>query len=122
VAAERGEKAAMRKAWLTRLLRWIASAALLGAVLTAAAQLAEPTYQFELPAQDVGSALRRFGEVTHQQIIFSEATVKGSRSGVVIGTFTAAQALHLLLAGTGLKVTRTDAGVFYIGNGVTEEN
>lgn len=107
----------MRKAWLTRLLRWIASAALLGSASTAVAQLPEPTYRFELPAQNVGTALRRFGEVTHQQIIFSEAAVKGSRSGAVVGSFTAAQALNLLLAGTGLKVTRTGAGVFYIGNG-----
>jgi hypothetical protein len=111
----------MRKAWLARLLRGIASAALLGLASAAVAQPSEPTYQFELPAQNVGNALRRFGEVTHQQIIFSEAAVKGSRSGAVVGSFTAAQALNLLLAGTGLKVTRTEAGVFYIGNGAASE-
>jgi hypothetical protein len=107
----------MRNAWLARLLRWIAGAALFGFAWTAVAQSPEPTYRFELPAQNVGSALRRFGEVTHQQIIFSEAAVKGSRSGAVVGSFTAAHALSLLLAGTGLKVTRTGAGVFYVGNG-----
>jgi iron complex outermembrane recepter protein len=111
----------MRKAWLARLLRGIAGAAVLGFASTAVAQPSEPTYQFELPAQNVGNALRRFGEVTHQQIIFSEAAVKGWRSVAVVGSFTAAQALKLLLAGTGLKVTRTDAGVFYIGGGTAPE-
>jgi hypothetical protein len=111
----------MRKAWLGRLLHGIACAALLGWTWTAVAQSTEPTYQFELPAQSVGSALRRFGEVTHQPIIFSEATVNGRRSSAVVGSFTAAQALDQLLAGTGLKVTRTEAGVFYIGNGGPQE-
>ena len=62
----------MRKAWLAGLLPWIASAALLGSASTAPAQVAEPTYQFNLRAQGVGGALRLFGEVTHQQIIFAE--------------------------------------------------
>jgi iron complex outermembrane recepter protein len=109
----------MRRAWWARILPWIASALLLGAVSTAQMQspAPEPTYQFKLPAQSVGAALRLFGEVTNQQIIFSEATVRGRRSGAVVGTFTAVQALSLLLSGTGLKITRTEAGVFYIGNG-----
>jgi iron complex outermembrane receptor protein len=111
----------MRKAWFARLLSWVAGAALLGSASTAVAQSSEPTYQFELPAQSVGGALRHLGEVTHQQIIFSEATVKGRRSGAVAGSFTVMQALDRLLAGTGLKVTRTEAGVFYIGNGAAPE-
>jgi iron complex outermembrane receptor protein len=111
----------MRKVRLGRLLPWVAGAALLALALTVVAQLPEPIYQFELRAQGVGGALRLFGEVTHQQIIFSEATVKGRRSGAVVGSFTAAQALNLLLAGTGLKITRTEAGVFYIGNGASPD-
>jgi len=111
----------MRKSWLTWLLRGIAGAALLGLAAAAVTQPSEPTYQFELPAQSAGSALRLFGEVTHQQIIFSESTVKGRRSGAVVGSFTAAQALDRLLAGTGLKVTRTEAGVFYIGSRAAPE-
>ena len=109
----------MRKAWWARLLSWVAGAALFGLASMGGAQSSEPTYRFELTAQSVGGALRLFGEVTHQQIIFSEATVKGRRSGAVVGSFTAAQALNLLLAGTGLKITRTEAGVFYIGNGAS---
>jgi type II secretory pathway component GspD/PulD (secretin) len=111
----------MTKAWLARLLFWVAGAASLGVTSTVVAQPSEPIYQFELPSQSVGAALRLFGEVTHQQIIFSEATVKGMRSGAVVGSFTAAQALDLLLARTGLKVTRTEAGVFYIGDGAAPE-
>jgi iron complex outermembrane recepter protein len=111
----------MRKAWLAGLLPWIAGAALLGSGSTAPAQGPEPTYQFNLRAQGVGGALRIFGEVTHQQIIFAEATVKGRQSGAVVGSFTAAQALERLLAGTGLRITRTEAGVFYVGNGATSD-
>lgn len=103
----------MRKAWFAWLLPCVAGG-LLGFASTTVAQSHEPIYRFELRAQSVGSALRLFGEATHQQIIFSETTVKGRRSGAVIGSFTAAQALDLLLAGTRLKITRTEAGVFYI--------
>jgi iron complex outermembrane receptor protein len=107
----------MRKAWLAWFWLWVGTAVSLGLASTAVAQSRDATYQFELRAQSVGGALRLFGEVTRQQIIFSEATVKGRRSGAVVGRFTAAQALSRLLEGTGLKVTRTEAGVFYIGNG-----
>lgn len=104
----------MRKPWFAWLSPRFAGVALLGLASISLAQSHEPIYQFELRAQSVGGALRLFGEVTHQQIIFSETTVKGRRSGAVNGSFTAAQALNLLLAGTGLKITRTEAGVFYI--------
>ena len=111
----------MRTRWLGTLLRGIASAAWVGLSSAAVAQPAEPVYQFQLPAQSAASALRLFGELTHQQIIFSESLVKGRRSAAVNGSFTAAQALDLLLARTGLKITRTEAGVFYIGSGTAAE-
>jgi iron complex outermembrane recepter protein len=107
----------MRRAWWAVILPWIAGALLLGLTSVAPAQAPEPTYRFELPAQSVGAALRLFGEITNQQIIFSEDTVRGRQSTAVVGTFTAVQALNRLLTGTGLKITRTVAGVFYIGNG-----
>lgn len=107
----------MRRTGLGMRLSRAAVAALLGFAAAALGQSSDEIYPFKLGAQSVGSALRVFGEVTHQQIIFSEATVKGRRSGAVVGSFTAAQALNLLLAGTGLKITRTEAGVFYIENG-----
>lgn len=110
----------MRKTGWAGLVLWIAGAALLGAGPKGSAQGSGPTYQFNLRAMGVGGALRLFGEVTHQQIIFSEATVKGRQSHAVVGSFTAAHALELLLTGTGLKITRTEAGVFYIENSAAD--
>ena len=107
----------MKRAAFAGLVCSIAVAALFDLASPAPAQSPERVYRFELPAQTLGGALRVFGEVSHQQIIFSEAAVKGKRSHEVVGNFTAAQALERLLAGTGMKVTRTPDGVFYVGSG-----
>jgi hypothetical protein len=108
-----------RPCWAS-LIGWVAVivATVLAVAYPAIAQSPERTYRFELPAQTLGSALRAFGEVARQQIIFSEATVKGKRSHTLMGEFTATEALDRLLLGTGLTVTRTADGVFYVGSGV----
>jgi iron complex outermembrane recepter protein len=107
----------MKRAAFASLACAVALASLLGLASSAGAQSPERVYRFDLPAQTLGSALRAFGEVSHQQIIFSEAAVKGKRSHEVVGNFTAAQALDRLLVGTGMTVTRTADGVFYVGSG-----
>lgn len=96
-------------------LRALVAAALLvlGAPMVAQAQV--QTYKFDLPAQALGDALRSFGQVAHQQIIFSEQAVRGKRSSRLVGSFTVDEALRLLLGTTGLKVRRTSDGVIYIG-------
>jgi outer membrane receptor protein involved in Fe transport len=81
--------------------------------LTAQAQ-SQQAYQFDVPDEPLGAALRSFGQVSHQQIIFSEETVRGKRSSELVGNFTVDEGLQRLLAGSGLKTRRTAAGVIYV--------
>ncbi|MGH8291135.1 MAG: STN domain-containing protein [Steroidobacteraceae bacterium] len=110
----------MKRAWPAGLVGSIIFAALLSLAVPTVAQSPEALYRFELPVQALGDALRAFGEVSRQQIIFSEAAVKGRRSHAVVGNFTVSQALHRLLIGTGLTATRTAAGITYVGSKVWE--
>ncbi len=81
--------------------------------MTAQAQ-APQSYRFEVPEEPLGSALRAFGQTSHEQIIFSEETVRGKRSPELVGTYTIDEGLQRLLAGSGLKTRRTEAGVIYV--------
>ncbi|HEV7136883.1 MAG TPA: STN domain-containing protein [Steroidobacteraceae bacterium] len=95
----------------------LAAVLLLVAAAPAPAQNPARTYSFDMPAEGLGDALRAFGQIAHQQIIFSEDAVRGKRSPRLLGSFTVAQALRLLLAKSGLMIRRTSSGVIYIGSG-----
>lgn len=92
----------------------LAAALLLVAAAPAPAQNPARTYSFNMPAEGLGDALRAFGQVAHQQIIFSEDAVRGKRSPRLLGSFTVEQALRLLLANSGLMIRHTSSGVIYI--------
>jgi iron complex outermembrane receptor protein len=103
----------------TKTRRWglagSAPAAALLAFSTPVAALAQQqTYQFNIPAQSLGGALRAFGQASNQQIMLSEDTVRGKRSAGLVGSYTAADALQRLLAGSGLTAERTTAGMIYL--------
>src|SRR3546814_2970654 len=49
--------------------------------MTVPAHAQETVYSFDIPAQDLGGALRAFGQATNQQIIFADDVVHGKRSG-----------------------------------------
>lgn len=95
----------------------LAATLLLLAAAPAPAQNPSRTYSFDIPAEGLGDALRTFGQITDQQIIFSEDAVRGKRSPRLLGSFTVEQALRLLLAETGLMIRRTSSGVIYIEGG-----
>jgi len=92
----------------------LAAALLLVAAAPAPTQNRARSYDFDMPAEGLGDALRAFGQIAHQQIIFSEAAVRGKRSPRLLGAFTIEQALRLLLAKSGLRIRRTSSGVIYI--------
>ncbi len=102
----------IRKKWAR--LSVAAAAFLLIAALPAMAQNSPPSYEFDLPAEPLGDALRALAQVSQQQIIFSEAAVRGKRSPELRGTFTVDQGLARLLDQSGLAVKRTAGGVVYI--------
>jgi outer membrane receptor protein involved in Fe transport len=78
-------------------------------VLTAApaaviAQSAPIRYQLHISSQPIGAALKELAGETGLQIArFSEGDEPAVRANAVVGTFTATQALDLLLAGTGFQ-------------------
>jgi outer membrane receptor protein involved in Fe transport len=91
-----------------------AAAALLmmAAPIAAYAQLA--SYTFNIPSQDLASALKAFGRVSRQQIVFDGAMVRGKASSALVGQFTVDQGLKTLLAGTGMTVTPIAGGVLAV--------
>ncbi|WP_268638661.1 STN domain-containing protein, partial [Escherichia coli] len=49
--------------------------------------------QFNIPAQPLDAALRRFSEQSRQQVLFSESAVAGRRAPVLTGSYTPQEAL-----------------------------
>lgn len=78
------------------------------------ARAADPTYQFNIPAESLGQALTDFSRESQQQIVFSEDVTAGKTTKGLHGTYTAAQALDVLLAGSGLRVDTNAAGVMMV--------
>jgi len=74
----------------------------------------EATYTFDIPAQDLGSALRAFGRASKQQIVFDERAVREKLSPALAGALSTDAALEQLLAGTGLRARRSSTGVIVI--------
>jgi iron complex outermembrane receptor protein len=95
-----------------------AAAAALSMFLAPTAVCAQDAvYSFNIPAQSLGSALRAYAGVTHQQVVIDNALVGAKRSPALVGSYSADEALRRLVAGSGLTSNRTPAGVIYLGNG-----
>lgn len=106
-----------------RRLAWgsTAAAALMILAAPAAVHAQQPpqqtrgaTYSFDIPAQDLSSALRAFGQASGQQLAFDEASVRGKRAPTLTGAYTAEAGLKRLLNGTGLSAQPTASGVYAI--------
>lgn len=94
----------------------VAAGLMASCLLATAARAQEQTYRFDIPAQDLGSALRAFGQAAKQQIIFAEDTVRGERSAPLVGRYPADEALHHLIAATDIKVHQNDSGMIVLGD------
>lgn len=73
---------------------------------------AESTKHFNLPAQDLTTALLEFGRQSGMQILYSydsSESIDAIRTGNVIGEFTVREALTRMLEGTGLQFRFTAA-------------
>lgn len=92
---------------MTRNLRAAAcSAAAIALAVPAAAVAQAQTYSFNIPAQDLASALRQFAQTSRQQVSFSGTAVRGMRNVPLQGTHSVDGGLAILLRGTGLSVRR----------------
>jgi iron complex outermembrane receptor protein len=75
---------------------------------------AEDLIRFDIPAQDLGAALRAFAKAAHQQIVFDSQRVHGLTSAPLSGNYGVEDALHVLLASSGLSLSKTAGGVYYV--------
>ena len=81
--------------------------------IAAASDTDEQLFDFDIPAQPLGEALKRYGAVSRQPVLFPSDILADLTSSAVQGRYTRNASLNLLLAGTGLVVERihTKAGV-----------
>jgi iron complex outermembrane receptor protein len=110
------------RVWKKAGLCSAAAAALIAMTAPGVSFAQTAAYKFEIPEEDLGTALRTFGQVSGQQIIFAESDVAGRTSPKLSGSFTADEALKRLIARTPLVVRRTEKGVIVVGNGDVRTN
>jgi iron complex outermembrane receptor protein len=79
-----------------------------------AAQAAAQSYRFDIPAENLGQALRAVGDASQTQMLFSPELVKGKTSRPVQGKLSADEALRQALAGSNLTYRRTTSNVILI--------
>lgn len=92
---------------MTRNIKALAGAAAAIALAMPVAAVAQvQIYDFNIPAQDLASALRQFAQTSRQQVSFSGAVVRGMRNVPLQGTHSVDGGLAILLRGTGLGVRR----------------
>src|SRR6185312_4670824 len=96
-----------RRYWLLRTV----SAAGLWLAFCAGPASAQQKFTFDLPEQPLSVSLKEYARVSGQQIIFTEDLVWGYVNRPLHGSFSAADALSALLAGTDLFVEHTRGAV-----------
>lgn len=90
------------------------SAALVWVLAAPPAAHAQAAYSFDLPAQDLGKSLRAVARRTGSNIVFDPAAVRGRQAPALAGSFSPAQAIERLLAGSGLSARRTGGGSWVV--------
>lgn len=83
-------------------------------LMAAPAASAQSMYDFDLPAQPLETSLTAVGSKTRTNVIFSPESVAGKRAVGLRGTYSAADALRVLLSETGLGVTTTRGGSYIV--------
>jgi iron complex outermembrane recepter protein len=100
------------------LCRFLGSSALAvilsGTLLISTATAQARTFHFDIPEKTLSQALRDFGRVAGQEIVFTEDLVAGLNSAPLRGDFTADGALELLLRGTRLTAEHSGSGAVMI--------
>lgn len=88
---------------------------LITAPLTPACAFAQVrTFRFDIPPQSLDSALRRYAQISGQQLAYDSQVLEGKTSHRLQGELGAAPALETLLDGTGLAALQLPSGVYRI--------
>lgn len=93
--------------------RRLAIGSAVSAIMMASPALAQAT-TFNVPSQDVASAVRQFARQAKIQIVVSGHVAEGRRTQAITGAMTVDQALERMLANTGLAVRMTGPGTYVI--------
>lgn len=88
-------------------------AAALFATMASRIASAEPM-PFSIEAQDAATALTEFARQANRQILFQFERVKGVRTQALAGQYEPADAIRMLLEGTGLVVSIREGGVLVV--------
>lgn len=104
----------MGKTFLRGLACSVSAVSMAALLAPAAAVAQQAIYQFNIPAQDLGAALRAYGQASGQQIMFEGRDVRGKQSTALVGGYSAEDGLRRLLDGTGLQYARSQAGVLLV--------
>ena len=81
-----------------------------------------PTISFDIPDQPLSTALLAFGRQAGLQVTIEAAATAGKQAQAVVGSFTAAEALQQLIAGTDLTWRYVDADTVTLERAVVRED
>ena len=76
--------------------------------------MAQAAFKVDVPAQDLGDALRSIGRQTNTNVIFEPALVKGLSASAIHAELTVEEAIRELLIGTRLAARRTSADTIVV--------
>ena len=97
-----------------RALSIFVIAGVIGMLSAAPARAQNRSYHFDISNQTLSQALRSYGQISGQEIIFTEDIVAGPATTSLKGDYTAQAALERLLKGTGLIAERSPSGAIMI--------
>ena len=81
----------------------------------------DATMAFDIPEQLLGAAIERYGAISGRQVVYDGTLAVGRRSTAVEGVFTPAEALRILLTGTGLEPHYVASDGFFLSPGPAPE-
>jgi len=99
-----------------RTYLWRVFATLLSvvALIASSAQAQSALQPYDIPAGDLGPAITAFATQNHLQISFPPKLVKNKKNHAVSGSYTPAQALKELLAGSSLEAVEINPSTFVL--------
>ncbi|HTO40262.1 MAG TPA: TonB-dependent receptor, partial [Rhizomicrobium sp.] len=98
----------------TAFLLTASTTCLLAPTTFAQAQITGSRTQLNIPSQPLAAALKTFGVETDSQVLFSNDLVAGRINRPLKGSYSAGEALDVLLKGTNLHVEQSSARVYLI--------
>ena len=87
---------------------------LVAAVSAAHGEVHADSILFDITSQPLGAALETYAQISGREVLYDGRLAAGRRSSPVQGVYTAAIALQILLAGTGLQAVAKDESFFAI--------